>query len=433
MLNTIRKRLILLYTVSTGTILTIVLMFVFILANQQLMKSKQDGFFNNFITVSKNVQMNNIVSHMWIAEMEEKNQLIIHIEDNGQALLYPGAWKALTGRGILIKKVKELAQKDGIYTNIPPISMKEIQSNTYQFKGNANDSYLGAAFIVPVKAGYRSVVMLQYISDDDITKIKKFALIFLLDAIGITSLFGVSRWVVGKSLKPVEESRKRQTEFIAAASHELKSPLAVIRANASAMIIEPGELKHFSQGIDKECQRMSNLIEDMLLLASVDDKSWDVKKEILDMDTHLIETYEMFYPFCKNLNKSLKLELQEEILPKVKGDSERMKQILAVLIDNAAVYTRNNDTIILRAYSKKNHLWIEVEDHGEGIKEENKNEVFERFYRKDKARKDKNHYGLGLSIAKELVELHDGTITCKDTIGGGATFVIDLPVAIIEQ
>ncbi|WP_246241103.1 ATP-binding protein [Anaerocolumna sedimenticola] len=77
-------------------------------------------------------------------------------------------------------------------------------------------------------------------------------------------------------------------------------------------------------------------------------------------------------------------------------------------MDNAVTYTVERDTILLRGHCKKNRLWLEVEDHGPGIPEDKKKEIFERFYREDKSRKDKTHFGLGLSIAKELTVLHGG-------------------------
>ncbi len=427
MINSIRRRLILLYTLSTGLILTIVLIFVFLIMKQQLLNSKISAFQNEYFSVNKNVQNSHTIRNLWLAEMENRNRCIIHIEDNGTALLYSGAWKMPTGREILVNRVKDLARKDHIDTDLRPISQTEIQSQIYQLKGNANDKYLGEVFIIPIKNGYRSVVMLQYISEPFSDTIGRILLFFLLEGIGICAFFFISWWIVGKSLQPVEESRRRQNDFIAAASHELKSPLAVIRANASALMIEPERSRHFSQGIEQECRRLSALIEDMLLLASVDAKNWAIKKEVIDMDTLCIDTYDTYLPFCLEQGKQLKLELQEQILPGIEGDILRVKQILAVLLDNAVSYTTQGDTIILSVKAKRNELMIEVIDHGPGISEDHKAEIFNRFYRGDKSRRDKHHFGLGLSIAKELIELHHGTIMAKDTPGGGATFCISLP------
>lgn len=428
MLNALRRKFTLLYTFSTGMILTIVLIFVMINTNEQLLKSKKDSFLNNFILVSRSVEMDREVSHLWMSELEIKNHLIIHIEDNGEPLEYKGAWITPTTRNILVDRLKSAAGKDNIDTTISPVSLKELQSKTYMITGENKDRYFGAVFMVPYGDGYRSLSMLQYINDNRGSQIGRILFMLGIDIGGIGALFLISRWIVGKSLKPVEESRRQQTEFIAAASHELKSPLAVIRANASAIKIEPDRSDYYVEGIDKECVRMSGLIEDLLLLAATDANRWKIKKGKVDIDALLIETYDLYHLFCKENKKNLKLELKEDLLPEIEGDKERLKQILGILIDNAVTYTKDGDTIILRGYVKKNNLILEVEDHGVGIADDRKKEVFGRFYRGDQSRKDKNHYGLGLSIGKELAELHGGIISLRDTLGGGATFTVSIPM-----
>jgi signal transduction histidine kinase len=429
MLKSLRRKLILLYTCSTGLILTSVLVFVMIINNRQLIESKKASFQNNYMNVNQSIQTDNEVSHLWLSELEINNNLIIRIEDNGNGLLYNGAWQPPTDRQLLVDRVKKAAEEDNIHTDIRPVSQNKLQSRIYEITGDRGDHYFGEVFVISLKSGgYRSVTMLQYITDYSKEAVMQKLFIVLLDLLGIAGLYFVSRWIVGKSLKPVEESRRRQTQFIASASHELKSPLSVIRANASALLVEPERAEHFTKGIDKECRRLSALIEDMLLLASADAKSWRLKKEIIDMDLLLIETCDSFYPLCKESGKELRLLLPDEMLPRVEGDSMRMKQILAALIDNAITYSEGGDRIILRAYTRKNHLMLEVEDHGIGIDPDKKKDVFEKFYRGDMSRKDKNHFGLGLSIVKELTELHGGSISLRDTPGGGATFIISLPV-----
>jgi signal transduction histidine kinase len=393
-----------------------------------MIRNKKASFQNNYMNVNQSIQTDNEVSHLWLSELEINNNLIIHIEDNGNGLLFNGAWQPLTNRQLLVDRLKKAAEMDNIHTDIRPVSQNKLQSRIYGIDGDRRDHYFGEVFVIPLESGgYRSVTILQYITDSKEAVLQKL-FIALFDLLGIAALYFVSRWVVGKSLKPVEESRKRQTQFIASASHELKSPLSVIRANASALLIEPEKAEHFTKGIDKECQRLSALIEDMLLLASADAKSWQLKKEIIDMDLLLIEICESFYPLCRENGKELKLLLPDEMLPRVEGDSMRMKQILAALIDNAITYSEGGNRIILRAYTRRNHLMLEVEDHGIGIDPDKKKDVFEKFYRGDISRKDKNHFGLGLSIVKELTELHGGSISLRDTPGGGATFTICLPV-----
>ena len=103
-----------------------------------------------------------------------------------------------------------------------------------------------------------------------------------------------------------------------------------------------------------------------------------------------------------------------------------MMQLMTILTDNASSYSPEGSTIAVIVRSDAKHVFIEVEDHGCGISEEDKKRVFDRFYRADKSRNDKSHYGLGLSIAVELVKLHHGKLTVKDTDGGGSTFVLQL-------
>jgi signal transduction histidine kinase len=216
----------------------------------------------------------------------------------------------------------------------------------------------------------------------------------------------------------------KQTRFIASASHELRSPLSVISANNSAITTTSLETQNFMNGIDKECKRMARLIDDMLLLAATDAKTWSLKKEPVEIDTLLIETYEAFLPLCQQKELQLLLEIPEDELPSIYGDKERLHQILTILLDNALSYTPARKNIILRGYCISNYLYLEVADQGFGIADEYKKLVFDRFYRLEQSRNDKQHFGLGLSIAKELIQLQGGTISIHDTVGGGSTFVI---------
>jgi signal transduction histidine kinase len=172
---------------------------------------------------------------------------------------------------------------------------------------------------------------------------------------------------------------------------------------------------------------MTRLISDLLLLASSDAETWSLVKEPVEMDTLLIEIYDMICSCFNKNNYQITLDLPEEELHVIYGDRERIKQIFTILIDNAMSHTPPGGIIALRAYNQKNYVVVEVEDHGHGIFDEDKKQVFERFYRGDGSRNDKKHFGLGLSIAKELIELHEGSIFIKDTPGGGATFVLRMP------
>ena len=251
---------------------------------------------------------------------------------------------------------------------------------------------------------------------------------------GIAALYLVCRVLVGRSLKPIEESRKKQNEFIAAASHELRSPLSVIRSSLSAVTAAPEKQDQFLANIDRECLRLSGLVSDLLLLASADAKTWTIRREDLDADTLLIGVYERFEPLARERNIRLCLELPEEALPHLTGDGQRLEQVLSILLDNALTYTPAGKQVTLSACRrearghKKAGVTFAVSDQGCGVPDADKKHVFDRFYRADGSRTDRQHYGLGLSVAKELVQLHGGTIGLEDAEGGGARFLVHLPV-----
>lgn len=166
----------------------------------------------------------------------------------------------------------------------------------------------------------------------------------------------------------------------------------------------------------------------MLILASTDAKTWRIHKEAIDTDTYLIDLFDSFYPFCKGKEHNLTLDFPEDSLPQIYADKDRLTQVLGILIDNAISYSPAKSNITIRPYSKKSSFFIEVEDHGVGITKEEKEAIFTRFYRVDKSRNDNSHFGLGLSIAKELIELQHGKIRVTDAINGGSSFIIELPL-----
>ena len=236
-----------------------------------------------------------------------------------------------------------------------------------------------------------------------------------------------SWFFTGKMLRPLEENRKRQTQFIASASHELRSPLAVILSSVQAIEADPGECRRFLSTIKSEGTRMSRLIGDMLALANADNKSWSIMKSPCELDTLLLETYEKYEPLLREKGISMNVELPDESLSPCRCDGGRISQVLGILLDNGASYVPAGGKIRIGVEEKEKYFRIYVEDNGPGISDENKEAVFQRFYRADSSRKDKQHFGLGLCIAKEIVTLHHGSIRIEDTKGGGTTFVVRLP------
>ncbi len=146
----------------------------------------------------------------------------------------------------------------------------------------------------------------------------------------------------------------------------------------------------------------------------------------IDVDTLLIEAWEMFTESARKKNICLDFDFNEHY-PKFYCDKERITQVLGILLDNAITYSNPGMSIEMGAKLQTKQIVFFVVDHVCGITDTKKEKVFERFYTGDPSRTDKSHYGLGLSIAQEIIKLHHGYISLKDTPKGGCTFEIYLP------
>ena len=166
-----------------------------------------------------------------------------------------------------------------------------------------------------------------------------YLIVWLLVFIAILFL---TRFLISKAIKPTEQTLRSQKEFIASASHELKAPLAVILASAECIgndtTLSP-ESKQHTEVIDSECLRMSKLVQDLLLLSSVDANTWTLNKTNIDVDTLLINTYEKYKPICRQKGIQFKLGTSDELFPALNADIDRLNQIFSIFIDYAINYS----------------------------------------------------------------------------------------------
>lgn len=172
---------------------------------------------------------------------------------------------------------------------------------------------------------------------------------------------------------------------------------------------------------------MSRLIGDMLTLASSDSKAWALQKIPVELDMLLLEVYEAHAPLAREKGLHLTLSLYEQDIPPMKLDRDRIVQVLSILLDNAANHTPAPGKIELELAVHRNRVQIRVADTGPGVPDCEKRRIFERFYRSERSRSSRSHFGLGLSIASQLVKKHSGRIWVQDAAIGGAEFVVELP------
>ncbi len=437
MFKDVQKKLTILYTALTGLILMILLACIFMWNITSREHGQEAAFQNLWLSVGSHLQMDSILSDSFLAQTEAASRAVIHVEENGTPLMFPGSWTPPTDRKRLIELGIQRAAAENIESSRPPVSSSMEQTSIFRIKGDSCFSYYGRMIVLaPEKqscSGAKSLRLLTLITPRSALIRNSLPVFLLLSAAGIVCIFFVSWHMTGRALAPARESAKKQVEFIAAASHELRSPLAVIRSAVSIL----QDMKNPSGqdacaplgNIDKECCRMARLVGDMLLLASSDAGNWTLKKQSVETDTLLIETYESFLPLCREKHIKLSLALPDDPLPRIMADRQRLEQVLSILLDNAVSYSPEDGEITIKADITRglsrlstgiSALTIEVSDRGPGIPDDLKLHIFDRFYRGDASRNDKKHFGLGLSIAKELVELHGGSIKVLDNPGGGS-------------
>lgn len=256
--------------------------------------------------------------------------------------------------------------------------------------------------------------------------------LLFIGILGIVILVPISNILAGKSLKPVKETFENQKNFIADASHELRNPLTVIQTNLDVVMCKPNETietnERWLNNIYSETETMSKLVKDLLFLAQADNKQVQLEKIDFNISYLCKEISEYLQPIVNNKNINLKTEIKENII--YYGDQNKIRQLVRIFLDNAIKYTPKGEVEIILKDDKEN-IYLIIRDTGEGIDEQNIRNIFNRFYRADKARsRAEGGTGLGLSIATWIVDVHKGKIKVDSTLNKGSIFTIVLPKKI---
>lgn len=230
---------------------------------------------------------------------------------------------------------------------------------------------------------------------------------------------------LNQTLARLENLFRTQQRFLADVSHELRTPLTTIRGNVDLMRRMGGADQESLDDIQAELDRMTRLVNDLLLLARADAGSLPIEQEPVELDTVLLDVYRQL----SLLKKPVDVVLEEVDQVQVMGDADRLKQLILNLADNAVKYTPPGGKVRLSLSKAEGEAHLEISDTGIGIAEEDLPYIFERFYRVDKARaRTHGGSGLGLSIAKWIVDVHGGRIDVKSAPGEGTTFHVRLPL-----
>lgn len=316
-------------------------------------------------------------------------------------------------------------------TSFSPLSEEEIEEIS-SLCHNAKDNY-GTISQYELAYMKRSSQNGTYMAFYDLTgyhsAMRYLLLSFLFSGSAAIVLFYVislflSHWCI----RPIEKAWNRQQKFVADASHELKTPLTVILAN-TAILKEHREEPIRSKEkcltyIAEEASHMSRLVNDMLFLAKSDSVREDIQKEPVNFSDVCLNRYLSFESVAFEKEIAMTSDVEEEV--SVFGDAEKLGQLCGILLDNACKYTDKKGTVHVCLRKKGNTAVLEVTNSSAPIPKEQLSHLFERFYRADEARTRQNSgYGLGLSIACSIVEMHHGKITISSTAESGTTVHVE--------
>lgn len=245
--------------------------------------------------------------------------------------------------------------------------------------------------------------------------------IFLLSVIVFTIIsYYLSRWMI----KPSEKAIKNQKIFVANISHDLKTPITIIRANADLIENEVKNKKSIKY-IQQETEKLNHLVNEMLTLTRIDNT---ISKENFKNFNFGDSLFDVVLPFESiAYEKGIKFNINIDESTNYFGNETNIQKLAEILIDNAMSYTAKGGIVDVDAYESSKAVTLSVTNTGEPISDEKKEEIFDRFYRESKSRESTgNHYGLGLSIASTIVKKHNGKISVESK-NGKNTFTVTLP------
>lgn len=419
---------------STSAIMIIMSLLYLRVAENNLYDNQFRSFQNDISTIAAGLEQSTTISIQWLARLEARNGYHIFAIDNGTPFLYNNL------HGSIDERLKQLYEESFSAYDSALIS-EELSSQSSAYSGirhteyefsSVSDTYY-ASLIEIERGNTLSQIVILYSLAALHTSITDQRLLFtLIDLTAVIALAAFSWFFTGRLLKPLQENQEKQMQFVAAASHELRTPLSVILASSECCeTADREEQLGFFQTIRKEGKRMNHLIDDMLTLAHSGMNRFLIERKATELDTLCLNAYEAFEPLCAQKHIDFFLTLPDAPVSRCNCDPDRIAQVLSILLHNAVSYTPEGGRIELALTYCKDHRFsytITVSDTGVGITDEDKKHIFDRFYRAEKSRSTKGHFGLGLAIAYEIVSTHHGRITVQDNPAGGSIFKVRMPL-----
>ena len=441
-----------LFTLLCAGTTTAIMIFMSLLylqvSENSLYKNHFASFRNDISTIASSLEQSTYISMQWLAGLEARNAYLIFVIDNDKPFLYntlktgasgtkgsndTGSSNDLSGQYLLSESLQAY---DMMFESETVISYSSnyfgIHHDEYEFTSpSTGEHYYSSLIDIERGLTHSRILILNPLAGLQAQITHQRLLFLLLDLLAALAFSVFSWFFTGRLLKPLQQNHENQMQFIASASHELRTPLsAILATNECCITATPQEQAGFFQTIRKEGRRMNTLIDDLLTLAHSDSGRFLIEKKEVELDTLCTNAYEAFEPLCRQKKLTLSLTLPDVPLPRLSCDPDRIAQVLSILLHNAVSYTPENGLVTLSLtcrQDRKNLFEITVSDTGVGIPDSDKKRIFSRFYRAEKSRSTKGHFGLGLSIAYEIISAHHGRISVQDNLPCGSVFVVRLP------
>lgn len=422
MIKGLRRKLTAFNTLIMGGILLAMTLLCLVVSEGSTRSRAFQTFSEDLATTAAYLESQTQLSNTWLQKMERGGKYVISIRDGDRPLYSTSLTSQRREKAVEFRKAEERAERE------QGLDGRRGGSCVFPMTGESGEHYYAGCVVVPKGEGMLEVTILHPLAPME-GSIRGQRIVV---AFGVVLAWGMiwafSWFFTGKLLRPIEENQRRQTEFTAAASHELRTPLAAILSAASVMEqVPPEEQGHFGEIIRREGDRMTRLIGDMLTLASADSQTWEIHREKVEPDMLALAAYEACLPQAREKGLTLKLSLPEDC-PAGYYDKDRIGQVLSILLSNALSYTPAPGSFGLTLEVGKDVIRYRVWDTGPGVPDGEKQRIFERFYRGEGARPGNSHFGLGLCIGAEIARLHMGKLWVEDNPGGGAVFVLELPM-----
>lgn len=233
--------------------------------------------------------------------------------------------------------------------------------------------------------------------------------------------------LAGWTLKPIARMLEDQARFISDASHELKTPLTALKSSFEVFLREPkpniAEARELIKDSVKDVDNLTKLASSLLTLSRFSEPASNVSRELVDLAAVIRDVVVAIKPLAQKRQINLNIDLTQAY---ILGDTQKLTELFTILLDNAIKYNKESGKVTVKATKTDGYVLIELEDSGIGISAEDLPHIFDRFYRADPSR-TKNYvdgHGLGLAIAKKIVEAHKGDITVKSQVGVGTAFQV---------